>query len=79
MKGKTMNDARLTTAVLDRMIELRLKELADKLLDTLPEVAEMDRRTLPPGYINNAIADIRALGNMRTMAAHRERTEQEAA
>lgn len=72
-----MNDPRLTATVIDRMIALRRSDLAAKLLDTLPETPEADRRTLPPGYISNAVADIRALVNMRDIAAHRELAEAE--
>jgi hypothetical protein len=74
-----MNDDRLTTAVLDQMIEARRKALADKLIDTLPDTPEMDRRHLPAGYIADCIADIRALSDMRTIAAHREQAERDAA
>ncbi len=72
-----MNDPRLGTKVIDRLIAIRRNELASKLMDTLPETPEMDRRTLPPGYIANAISDIRALNDMRAIAAAREQAERD--
>jgi hypothetical protein len=63
---------KLDSDVLKRIIDKREKDLAACVADIVhPDEAE--RRTLPPGYIANSVADLRALQDALQMALYKER------
>lgn len=67
---------KLPSDVLKRIIDLREKSLASAVSDIVhPD--EGERRTLPPGYIANSVADLRALQDALQMALYKERVERE--